>query len=384
MKHKHKIIIAVFAAVLLCLGGASFSYATKAPDPAKALNAQYFQADNIVKTQADKTAHSYFIAGNNVTLENQIDGILFAAGSNVDHSAKAEYSFMAGNAINFYGENSKDIFMAGNNISIKESAKLGRDLFAAGSTINIDAPIQGNAFLAAEQINLGKNAKINGNLEVSAEKINFADGSHINGALVYNDDASVLGLDKKNTAKYVATYASESKQVDKHLFKAFAQSLLGLGFLIKTFGLILIFIVLGALTPRSFKTLGDLKFKDFVISGLKGICGIILIPILVILLICSLIGIPLSVILLTLYIFTLFISSSLTAIWAIRTISTKLFKLKPNYYAEAIIGIFIMQVLILLPYVGATISVIAVCCGFGLAMHIFKCNHRPQLSKKNK
>lgn len=384
MKHKHKIIIAVFAAALLCLGGASFSYATKAPDPAKALNAQYFQADNIVKVQDDKTSHSYFVAGNNITLKNQIDGILFTAGNNVDHSAKAEYGFMAGNAINFYGENSKDIFMAGNNISIKESAKLGRDLFATGSTIDIDAPIQGNAFLAAEQINLGKNAKINGNLEVSAEKINFADGSHINGALVYNDDASVLGLDKENTAKYISTYASESKQVDKHLFKAFAQSLLGLGFLIKTFGLILIFIILGALTPRSFKALSDIKLKDFVISGLKGLCGIIIAPILIMLLICSLIGIPLSVISLALYVFTLFISSSLTAIWAIRAISTKLFKLKANYYAEAILGIFIMQVLMLLPYIGTAIAIIAVCCGFGLAMHLFKCNHRPQLSKKNK
>lgn len=146
-----------------------------------------------------KVADSFFMAGNVVDVNDEIDGDLFLAGKTVKLSGSVyEDLFMAGNNITISGRVLDDAKVAGQNIEvsgrisesfigaggfliIKDNAEIGGDMVFSGEKVIVDGNIKGNAKIFARDVQI--RGTINGNAEIIAENVVFDKNGLIKGDL---------------------------------------------------------------------------------------------------------------------------------------------------------------------------------------------------------
>lgn len=322
------------------------------------------EADDTVISKANVNGSGIY-AGNNVTFENTIDGIGILAGNNVDFKGNAEYGVLAGNNINITGNIEKEGFIFGNIIRLNENFVGKRDLFIFGNTVTIDGTIQRDVTIyAAEVIVKGE---IQRNITIIADKIEVEKDAIINGTLKYNEDA------KANISNNATIHNTE---ITEALVREYTIQQKIWSFVQNYVGMLLIFLVAGLLVPALFRKYNTVTEKLSPVHGLAmagyGIISIILIPMVSILLLTTVFGVPLALLLFALFI----IAGCLSTVFAgylLGLIIWRMFVKKDiNILLVGFIGITVLKLLQLIPYVGTVVAFISVIVSFGSIVYLFK------------
>lgn len=307
-----------------------------------------------------------FIAGNNIKAEtNTAEGLLFAAGNTLEFGSKSEYGFLAGNIINYTGETTRDLFIAGNYITLRRDAKIGRDTYVASDTLVVETDLAGDLSATAGTVEL-RDIKIDGNVNLTAENIKFAGNVEIAGALVYNETAEVSGLEH---VKYGSIEAYEV--VELSTASRIAAAIYGK--IVSVAALFIAMAIIGAVYGKLHdKVAAEMDVNRFGIDLALGFGALLLIPIIAFFAIISFVAAPLGLILLALYVVMIYLAQGFAGIWLGHLIIEKGLKAKGNIFAEAFIGILILGLLALIPYVGVITGFLGLLLGLGLILQCIK------------
>ncbi len=322
-----------------------------------------FVADNSINEAGEKFG-TIFNAGNTITTDAKVDGISFLAGNIINFNGTTEYAIYAGNMVNINGSVVKDAFIAGNSITFSKDAVLPRDVYMAGASIVLNSNIGRNLYVSSEKIKID-NVTIEGNATISSSEIVFGENVTINGTLKYNKSAEIEGISKVVYTN-ISTYDDSIESIDVN----------GLNKLVTEFKFISLvgLLLLGTLTvlifPNLFKKI--LKETEILNTGEVfkriglGFLTLIFLPILSIMLIFTLVGFPIGGFSLAFCFVSIYYSTIITGYIIGNLILTKLIKSKENSYLSVLMGVTLIWLIKLIPFIGVFIGFISLIFGIGV------------------
>ncbi len=308
-----------------------------------------------IEEELDGTA---FIAGDKVDLNNKINGIGFVASSELNINFEQDYIFGAGSTINIKDNIAKDAFILGEKILIDENVILGRDAYIFTDTLTIKGTINRNLYIYGTTVNI--EGTINGNIIVSALELNIDKNAKVIGTLKYNEDASIEGLRKDIETK---TYKISTNNIT---FKEYITNFISSYIHITLLAIVLVFIC-ESLFKKSLKETEDINTKKVATLCGKGFLILIGVPIIAMMLLFSGAFVSVGVIGAILYGILMYISNIFTAYFLANILDKKIFKKNMNSYLLMIIGLFIIYLLGMIPLIGGLISFISMLLGIGIA-----------------
>lgn len=365
---KYKILIA--AALMAVLGLVGVSQVWAANDD----NQGTFEVTESADTAEIRLGSNLFLAGNFVNSDKNaqlvpVDGLLFAAGNQLGLKAESEYAFVAGNIINYDGGTEKDLFVAGNVINILNAATIGRDVFAAGNVVGVAADLPGDLSITANKAVLN-GINIAGDLNVEVEDIVIEGKVNVSGKFVVNSDANIKGIENISYAEIEKYEVVEDEVTATEILIAKILSIAGL-FIVFT----IVMAMFPAVKKRVSKELNVTQFgKDVII----GIVTLVTVPIIAIFLLISVIGAPAGVLLLVAYIIMIYLAQGYTGLWLGKVIVEKLAHGRINAFLELLIGVTVLGLLVMIPWVGTYIGLLSLLLGLGLFMQSIKSDRKPK------
>lgn len=304
---------------------------------------------------------SSVIFGNNVTSNNIVEGIDMLFGNNVNFNGESDYSLIFGNNISVKGNIKNDGFIFGNVIVFDENVTINRDLIIFGSDITIKGKI--NRDVTIYGMNVKIDAEIAGNVNLKATEVTV-DGK-IGGTLSYNEDAVIAINGEVNETKTTEKLVSEVTFQDKIW-----------SFIANYGGKLVLFLAFALFVPQLFKRIDKKNENITILNGFSlfgfGTLSIILIPVIFLMLLTLVFCMPLAILLLILYILAIWLSSIFTSYLVGNLIWKYFVKKDENVYLTGLIGISVISILSVVPYLGTLISVISIMIGMGVILQQFK------------
>lgn len=320
---------------------------------------------------------SLLLAGNNLTTSADVkNGLLLVAGNNLYLENNAEYGFIFGNIIKFAGTTQRDFYAAGNSITLSRDAKIGRDVFVASGELRVETDLAGDLSVTADRIIIDDGIEIKGNVNIDADTIEVGDGVKIGGKLVYNDNARTNGIDGIDYGE-LETYHLEEVSAEARFAAAFYSKFLSIA------GLFLVMALMIALySGLHDKVQTETSAGHFATNLAIGLGALIIVPVVAVFAFLTVVAAPLGVLALLAYFVALYLAQGFTGLWLGHLIIEKLFKLKGNAFIEALIGIIVLGLLALVPFVGVVTGFLSMALGLGLIVSCIKPSKADKASKK--
>lgn len=324
------------------------------------------EVDNSSEDVRLKFGKNLLVAGGSVkTTPDTSNGLMFVAGNTLELASSAEYGFLAGNVVNYSGKTERDLFVAGNYITLREAAKIGRDVYVAGETLIVETDLVGDLSATAATVEL-RDVTINGNVNLTAENIKFAGNVEISGALVYNETAEVSGIERVSYGSVEVYEVPEVNPLAQLVTEIY-------GKIASVAALFIIIALICAIYPKTHdKIAKEADVNRFGIDVALGFGAMLLIPIVAVISFISFIAAPLGIIALALYVVMIYLAQGFAGVWLGHLIIEKGFKSKGNIFAEAFIGILILGVLSLIPYLGVITGFLGLLLGLGIMLQCIK------------
>lgn len=315
--------------------------------------------DNIkIEEELDGTA---FIAGDKVELNNKIDGVGFIAGGELNINFEQDYIFGAGTTVNIKNNIEKDAFILGEKVFIDKNVKLGRDAYILADTLTIKGNVDRNIYVYGTTVNIEGN--INGNIVVSALELTIDKDAKVLGTLKYNEDANIKGLRDDITTK---TFKISTNNLT---FKEYITNFISSYIHITLLAIVLVFVS-EKLFKKSLTQTEELSTKKVATLCSKGFLVLIGVPIIAMMLLFSGAFVSVGVVGAILYGILIYISNIFTAYHLATILDKKIFKKDISSYLLMIIGLFIIYVLGMIPIVGGLISFISMLLGIGISSNM--------------
>jgi len=319
-----------------------FSPAVLAQNKAKTIvKLPVFMAGNI--QLVDKPIDGdLMISGKEIKITSDINGDAYVGGGQVEINGNVNGSLIvAGGRVTISGKVLKNLIVAGGQVVVNDSAKVGGYVLAGGKNINLYGNFLGPVKLGAENLIVGEKAIINGNLEANVAKSEISSNSKIVGE------------------KKIQIYEIKKieKQPNRWLQMGYAKEIFS--FLSK----LIILLVLIKLFGQKIKS-WDIANSFWGSIGL-GLVVLVVTPFLVLILMLTVLAIPLSMIILVTYLVGLCLSGILASILVGKYIAEKT-NLKANIYLQGFIGLVLVTVVGLIPFIGCFIKFIILLLGIGI------------------
>lgn len=307
---------------------------------------------------------SMFWAGDTETLSKTIQGIFFAAGNNVTLEGLSEYGMFAGNSITVSSNITKDLFVAANSVYFTNKSFIGRDAYIAANNVYITTIINGDLKIMANNVLLS-DTTIYGDVDIDCSSLKIGSDVTITGTLSYNEDANYSATNIDNIDSIII---KEEKYFEEYEV-SFEDNLLS--WIFKIVSLLIVCYVINLVFPKFYKAI-DTKITTNNIFKKMGIGLIMLvcIPVASIFVMLTGIGVPLGLIVLVMYVVILYLSI-IPCIYVIgNLLLTKTFKKKDNVYISLIIGILVIELINLIPFIGGFIYFLFMLIGLGYFRNI--------------
>lgn len=302
----------------------------------------------------EKIDKDSFLLGNNVKVNGVINGIGFIAGNNIEIKGNLDYGFITGKSININGNIKNSLYLAGKNINLNKDSNIEKETFIIGENITLDGNFNKDIKIIGKNITIKENTKIN-NITINAEKIIIKENSNIKGTLKYNENANIKISNKDNINKIKQT---KSITFEKNKTSDVLKSTLNL---VITFAVLT--ITLPVVIEKTNILYKGIKVKNYLKNIGIGLLLLICTPLICILLLMSNIGISLGLILSAIYAIALYLSYIIAGYILGNLLLRKAFKFEINDILTGIIGIIILKLLILIPIIGAVITLLALTTG---------------------
>lgn len=321
----------------------------------------YVEAGDIVNSSEDVNG-SALLTGDNITFTNVAKGAGLLFGNNVTYNGQTDYGMIGGNVINLSGNVSNDLAVFGNSITFDKFTG-GRDVFVFGNIVTINGNIDRNLVIYASTVVINDiNSK---NVKINAANIQIKNGNIEE--LSYNSDAEItIAKDVNINNKVLSENITEEQ--------SFGDT--AISYLLSYCNLLAIFVALALLTPQLFKKIDKQNENATPFSVLTtmgyGALALLVVPFACILLFTTVIGMSVAAGLLVLYIAAILMSTLLVGYLTGTIIWNKLIKKEQNILLAGLLGISIIYVLRLIPFVSTIVSFISIFLGIGIVLSLFK------------
>lgn len=308
-----------------------------------------------------------FMAGDNQVIDKPIDGDLMVGAGNIKINSNVGGDVYAGGGqIEIGGIINGNLIVGGGNIVI--SGKVLKNVIVGGGQVKIDnsADIGGYVLVGGGKVDLL--GKFLGPVKVGARDLVVGEKAVINGDL----EADVTSAEVSPTSKIEGV-----KKIQIHEIKQSEKQVIGRKF---TFGreiysflsrLVLVLVLIKLLEKKMVNI--DIK-KSFWSNVGLGLIVLVVTPFLMLMLLISFIGIPLSGIFFLLYILFLSLSGVVTSILMGNFVYQKGYIKNENLYIQGIVGLFLLSVLGLIPFVGGLVKLAGLLFGLGFIFNGFRNN----------
>lgn len=314
--------------------------------------------DNVViDTDID---NSSLIMGNSVEIDNKINGVGIVLGYDVLLNSNMEHLATIGNSVTFNGKVTDAVILA-NKVVLNESSTVGRDITIFANSVNISGSFNRNITVHAKDVTI-KDAQIAGNVKINAEKINIETNAAIIGHLNHNNDAEIKISDIASIGA-IDTFVNDKKDADNFSDKIKSQ-------VIGMINILVIFALLATFAPKLF-TKFDEKRKDIIKNIGIGFIFLIILPLIMLMLIITVFGLSLGIILIALYVLLVYLSNMVTGYIIGSFIWDKLVKKEKRTYLVGVLGIIILYILKIVPYVNIVITFVSIMIGVGTIISLY-------------
>lgn len=298
-----------------------------------------------------------FAFGNLLGLDDTTDaGLLLAAGSELNLGATSNYGFVAGVAVNYTGTTNHDLFILASNIELDSVARIGGDVYAASNVMTVTADLSGDLSVAAAELTL-RDVTIAGNVNLSVDRLNFEGEVKIDGTLSYNDTAVVTG---NYDAAAISTYEVVEPSPATVIAATVYSKLLSIA------GLYIVTIVFLAFCPSLYQQLiAKSTTSRFGANLTVGLVSLVVVPLISLFAFCTIAAAPLAVIAMVAYAILVYLAQGITGTWLGHLITAQLFKRPTNRFVEALVGIVILGLVSLIPFLGWVTGFLALLFGLG-------------------
>lgn len=357
-----------------------------------------FQSSEVSKLEKNEiVTNDYFSLGEKVILSGTVDNDAYLAGGNiiVDGHIKGDLMAIGGN-IAISGQVDGDVRVIGGNITVSgsiggnltivagsatlgESANILGNLASLAGDLEITSPVNGKTNLAAGAVILGN--EIGSDINMVVGDLTLTSQAYVRGNLVYWSD-KVADISKD--ASISGTLTRNIPQVSQIDNKDIEESLAGVrsGFSIYSFitSLLLGLAILYFVPNFGINASLTIAKRPFLTFGV-GLLVLILTPLISIFLIVTLVGLPIGLLLLAAFVFMLFFAKVFTALFVGLKILS-LMRHKSNNYLSFVLGLLVVYIVGLTPYIGWIISSIVTLLGLGSFL-ITKVNVYKNFRSKN-
>ena len=345
-----------------------------------------------------ETKNFYTIAGQVVEIENDVNGDVYVAASEVLLNGNINGDLLAvagkihikgevkGNLrviaekIIISGNIEKNMTVVGKTADILPGSRLYRGLIILGETVSISAPIDGQVKILAENVNLDD--RIGSFAEIWVKNLNITSKAELTDLTYYSDNfadidpkASISGQLVKGINNIFAgdpdfsgfrdslNYYTQKGKVAIHLLSFIWAFLWG--------------VVILRFFPKTLDSVTAEINKNFFKSTIVGFVSLIIIFVSILFLMITLIGIPLALFL----IFILIIFSYLAKIYFSFWLGQKVIKNKKSIYLALALGLLIYYLLTYIKFYGGIAALIVLMAGLGSQIIGLK-NQYTSLNKK--
>jgi hypothetical protein len=292
-------------------------------------------------------------SGEIVSIDSPVNDDVFAAGNIVNINAPVDSAVVAGGTVNVNAPIKGDLFAAGGQVYV--NADVGGKVVAAGGTLSQGGNVGTNLVAAGGQVNILSSSEIARDALITGG--NVVNSGQINGTLT----VSANSLQNRGTASKVDFYQTERREKERpeqplDRFNIFT-ALMIIGYFI--LGLILVRILPGIFTVVD----GEIMASP-VVRTIVGFVTLIASFIAILLVAITVVGLPIAGLSLLLVAAAMMLSGTFVSFslgqWIGRSV-----KISQSNLVFFTIGFVILNVLFLVPYLGALVSFIALSLGFG-------------------
>ena len=355
--------VAVIAAVLVLAGSCG------------AVDLKY--GNTVFVPKNEKANDDILAAGSQVAVEAPVDGDVTAGGQTVQVLGPVEQTAMlAGNEVNLAGGVGNDAwlagqtvnvtsriadnaYMAGSTVNLSKDAAIGKDLLVAGGSVSVLGPVDGSMRAAAGDLTIG--GRVKGSVYARVQRLHLLKDAQIDGGLFYESPtlvsidpgARVLGATKRTIPR-----AEEGRP----LFWSATAWWLG-----KLIAAVIFGVVMIVLFPVRCQATADTARTSIWSSLGIGFVVLVATPIACVVAALTGVGIPVALAVLVTYIILLYASGvfSALAIGQMSLARARHAQTTPNPYSSMILGLVIISLVGLLPYIGWLVRFLVVLAGFG-------------------
>ncbi len=334
---------------------------------------QFVTGERVEVTNAN-VADDIFAVGRNVIFDTVSAKTVIAAGMSLSFKdITADDLVVAGGQMDLSGNIKDDVVAAvcpfcpmGGRLHLTNDMQIGDDARLAGRDIAVDGRIGGDLYAAAQQFRLS--GEVVGNARIEADRIVLAPGARIGGDLLYTSQT-------KPEVPDGAVIAGQVRQVESQLpfAEGLPESWIWYGVLAVT-GFVVAILLLGAAVQLAVPGLlsnavATVQAKPWSTLG-RGLVFALVVPVAIALLMATVIGIPIGMV--TAAGFVVLVALAFVAIaYCIGLYVRRLFGRQdvPTGLGSRILwtslGILILLIVGLIPFIGWAIGVLAMIAGLG-------------------
>ena len=310
--------------------------------------------------QTARTEGDLAALGGDAEVSRGVGGDIFAAGKNVLVTDDEELQNIAaaGANVNVHVKNARNIYAVGGDIDV-QADDAAKGVYIAGLSVTL-AGTMTDAYIAAASANIS--GTIAGNLTIRANNVTFDPDATVGGEItIYSRNRPSLpaSIDpSKITYKTpgVIGRIRDGALSDMTLLQKLGIALTISGIVAST----LISLLMNAMRGSFFHERAQGIKRFFWRDMLRGLAGVIVVPVLALLLFVSVAGIPVGAVLLLIYVVALYLAPVVSGVILGRLIFPKM-----NRFASGAIITCFIRLLLLVPYLGLVVATAAYLFGLG-------------------
>ncbi len=297
-------------------------------------------------------------AGRTIMVNGTVNGNIIAAGETVDINGEVTHAVrIIGETLNISGTIGRDLLVAGEEVSLASTAEIGGDLLLGAGTALIDGFIKGDINSGVESLTIASTASIQGKLTyISENEANIQSGAQIRGPITHK---------LPDIKERLAVGTHRLPAVGERLVAGIRLGIWGkiIGFLMT----LMLGIVIVLLAPRRVKAVTEsIRTRPWASLGWGAII-LIFTPIAALIVCITIIGLPLGLITLILYSIAIYLTQLFAGLLIGQLIigGSRGVESRAALVGALVLGLAILSILRLIPYLGAVIWVATILFGLG-------------------
>jgi len=294
-------------------------------------------------------------AGRTITVNGPVNGSIIAAGGTVNINGEVTHAVrVIGGTLNIIGTIGRDLLVAGDEFIMASTAEIGSDLILGAGTARIDGLINGDINSAVDSLTIASTASIQGKLTyISKNEANIQSGAQISGTITHK-----------------LPDVKERLVTGTHRLPSAGERLVTIGLWGKVIGFLMTLvlgIIIILLASKRVKAVTDsIRTRPWASLGWGAII-LIFTPIAALIVCITIIGLPLGLIALFLYAIAIYLTQLFAGLLIGQLIigSSRRVETKAALVGALALGLAILSLLRLIPYLGFVIGLATILFGLG-------------------